>query len=214
MNDLKTLFKQTNFQINPLVLKNIKRINIDIDEFLLLIYFINLNPSLDLEKIKETIGLTEEEILNAYSNLITKGLIEIIVKTENGKVTESISLELLYDKLILSMPKENTKTTDIYTKFENEFGRTLSPMEYETINNWINNGVKEEMITSALREAVISNACNLRYIDKIIYEWTKKKINPSMNKDDEEYVPLYNCDWLGRMGANDEENESYNRYTK
>lgn len=214
MNDMKTLFKQTSFQINPLVLKNVKKLNIDLNEFLLLLYFINKSPNLDLENIKETIGLNEEEILNTYSSLITKGLIEIIVEKENGKVVENISLELLYDKLVLNAPVKSPESSDIYTKFESEFGRTLSPMEYETINNWINNGVSEEMITSALREAVISNACNLRYIDKIIYEWTKKKTNPNTNKDDEEYVPLYNCDWLGRMDANDEENEPYNRYSK
>lgn len=214
MTDFKTLFKQTSFQINPLVLKHIKKLNIELNEFLLLLYFINVTTILDLNSIKEVIGLNEEEILNTYSSLISKGLIEIIVTKENGKVTENISLELLYDKLVLSTPKEEPRKDDIYTKFENEFARTLSPMEYETINNWINNGISEEMITSALREAVISNACNLRYIDKIIYEWSKKKITPIRNEKDEEYVPLYNCNWLGRMQTNEEENESYNRYFK
>ena len=38
---------------------------------------------------------------------------------------------------------------------------------------------------------------NLRYIDKIIYEWTKK----SNMKEREEYKELFDYDWLG---ANDE----------
>ena len=212
MNDLKALFKQSSFQINPLVLKNVSKLDISLNDFLLLLYFINVNHSLDLENIKETIGLNEENILNSYSSLISKGLIEIIVSKENGRVNETISLDMFYDKLVLNSPKEEVKQTDIYTKFENEFGRSISPMEYETINNWLSNGVSEEMITSALREAVISNACNLRYIDKIIYEWTKKKVNVNKSSQDEEYVPLYNCDWLG--GMNDEESEFNNRYIK
>lgn len=212
MNDLKALFKQSSFQINPLVLKNVSKLDISLNDFLLLLYFINVNHSLDLENIKEIIGLNEENILNSYSSLISKGLIEIIVSKENGRVNETISLDMFYDKLVLNSPKEEVKQTDIYTKFENEFGRSISPMEYETINNWLSNGVSEEMITSALREAVISNACNLRYIDKIIYEWTKKKVNVNKSSQDEEYVPLYNCDWLG--GMNDEESEFNNRYIK
>ena len=212
MNDLKALFKQSSFQINPLVLKNVSKLDISLNDFLLLLYFINVNHSLDLENIKEIIGLNEENILNSYSSLISKGLIEIIVSKENGRVNETISLDMFYDKLVLNSPKEEVKQTDIYTKFENEFGRSISPMEYETINNWLSNGVSEEMITSALREAVISNACNLRYIDKIIYEWTKKKVNVNKSSQDEEYVPLYNCDWLG--GMNDEESEFKNRYIK
>lgn len=212
MNDIKTLFKQNSFQINPYVLKNIKKLNIDLNEFLLLLYFINIAPSLDLANIKDTIGLTEEEILNAYSNLITKGLIEIIVSKENGKVTETISLELLYDKLTLNAPitKEN-KNEDIYSKFENEFGRSISPMEYETINKWIECGISEETIIAALKEAVMNNVCNLRYIDKIIYEWTKS--NKSTTQKREEYVPLYDCNWLERMEENGE-NRDYNRYIK
>lgn len=214
MNNLKAQFKQKSFIINSLVLKSINKLDLTLQEFLLLLYFINISPSLDLENIKETIGLTEEQILNTYSSLISKGLIEIKVEKENGKVTEKISLEMFYDKLVLNASIPEKKETDIYSKFESEFGRSISPMEYETINNWLENGVSEEMITSALREAVISNACNLRYIDKIIYEWTKKKVNPQVERDDEEYVPLYNCDWLGRMNTNDEEDDINNRYSK
>lgn len=64
-------------------------------------------------------------------------------------------------------------------------------MEYETINRWISSGVKEELIVEALREAVINNVRNLRYIDKIIYEWTKKTMRPK-----EESEELFDYDWL------------------
>ena len=82
------------------------------------------------------------------------------------------------DKLSLNKQKEYLKYTDIFSKFENEFARSLSPIEYETINNWLNNNVSEEIIASALKEAVINGVTNLRYIDKIIYEWTRKSKKP------------------------------------
>ena len=189
----KELFKEKSFQINPNVLKNIKNLNLSLNEFLLILYFINIEPSLNLEEIKKYLNFTNEEILNIYSDLLTKGMIEIQVIKENGALTEKISLEMFYDKLILNKPKEDVKDTDIFSKFENEFARSLSPIEYETINNWLNNNVSEEIIASALKEAVINGVTNLRYIDKIIYEWTRKSKKP----ENEEYKELFDYDWLG-----------------
>lgn len=191
MDNIKKMYKEKNFLINTLVLKNVRNLKIDIDELLLLLYFINVEESLNLAKIKEYINFTDEEILNVYSNLLAKGLIEVKTFKNNGIFSEKISLDVFYDKLILGA-KEDVKTNeDIYSKFENEFGRSLSPMEYETINRWISSGVKEELIVEALREAVINNVRNLRYIDKIIYEWTKKTMRPK-----EESEELFDYDWL------------------
>lgn len=194
MLDLKSKYQEKNFQINRLILKSIKNLNLTLNEFLLIMYFINEKASLDLEDIKETLGFSDEEILNTYSDLVSKCLIEVVVKKENGKVIETISLDMFFDKLILNnSTKLETKESDIFSKFENEFGRSLSPIEYETINNWINNGISEETITSALKEAVLNGVTNLRYIDKIIYEWTKR----SAMKETEEYKELFDYDWLG-----------------
>ena len=77
-------------------------------------------------------------------------------------------------------------------------------MEYEFINAWIESGMSEELIKEALKEATLNGVSNLRYIDKIIYEWTKKGYktvsdveNNRMKKDKEEknnYFFEYN--WL------------------
>lgn len=193
MNDLKSLYKQKSYQINPLVIKNLKNLNLSLNEFLLILFFMNESDFLDLERIKSSLDFTEEEILNVYSELLNKGIIEVIMEKQNGKVSEIVSLEMFYDKLILNAPKEVKKYEDIFSKFENEFGRSLSPIEYETINNWIENGVSEQIIIDALKEAVINGVTNLRYIDKIIYEWTKK----TKHKEQEEYKELFDYDWLG-----------------
>ncbi len=193
MSDLKKLFKQKNFQINPLILKNLKNLGLSLNEFLLLLYFINEEPSLDLIKIKDILGFNDEEILNIYSDLLNKGLIEVIVEKVDNKVSETISLELFYDKLVLNGYKVEDNSTDVFSKFEREFGRTLSPIEYERINSWIGSGVSNEMIVNALNEAVINGSPNVRYIDRIIYEWSKK----NSKSDQEEYKELFDYDWLG-----------------
>lgn len=191
MNNVRASFKTKNFIINENVVKTIKNLDITLKEFLLLLYFINIKALLDLNDIKKVLGFNEEEILNTYTSLITKGLIEVKVFKDSGVVSEVISLDMFYDKLVMNTKNEENNT-DIYSKFESEFGRSLSPIEYETINRWLENGISEEIITSALKEAVINGASNLRYIDKIIYEWTKKGVKPK----EEDYTFIDDFDWL------------------
>ena len=67
---------------------------------------------------------------------------------------------------------------DIYSTFEKEFGRPLSPMECESLAMWIDqDGQDPTIIKAALREAVMSGTINFRYIDRILFEWKKNGIN-------------------------------------
>lgn len=193
MDKLKEIIKEKDFVINSLILKNIKKFNISINELLLLLYFININNELNTALINKYTSLEDSEILEAFDSLVSKGLIEIIIKKINDKITEEISLDIFYNKVLIDMP-EVKKQTDIYSAFEAEFGRTLSPIEYETISKWLQSNVSEDMIKSALKEAVLNGVTNLRYIDKIIYEWTKKKITNS-NKESED-VHVFDYNWL------------------
>lgn len=192
MNDIKKEFLKKDFIINTNIVKTISNLDITIKEFMLLLYFININNSLDLKNIKDKIGLNDEDILNTYSSLLTKKLISVSLVKTNGLSSEEINLDMFYDKLIMNTKTEEV-STDIYSKFESEFGRVLSPIEYETINRWLSSGVKEDLILSVLKEAVVSGACNLRYIDKIIYSWTKK----GKSEEKEDYQELFDYDWLG-----------------
>lgn len=197
MNDIKDKFKINSYLINPYVLKNIKNIDITFDEFLLLIYFMNENKVLNLEDIKNKLSLSDEEILNSYSSLLNKSLIEIKMEKENGKISERIDIENFYNKIILSNSESKSVNNDIFSKFEKEFARGLTPIEYETINKWLSNNVSPETIESALKEAVLNGVTSLRYIDRIIYEWTKKGINNKRVLDDEEESEMFDYDWLG-----------------
>ena len=86
-------------------------------------------------------------------------------------------------------------------KFEKEFGRTLSPVEYETISKWIESNIPLELIEAALKEAILSGVNSIRYIDKILFEWNKKGYKtPSdiinKSKKDEYIEEIYDYDWL------------------
>lgn len=61
----------------------------------------------------------------------------------------------------------------IFQIIENEFGRLLSPLEIEIINTW---DYPLDVLKLAIQEASTSGNFNIKYIDKIIFNWKKKNI--------------------------------------
>ena len=41
------------------------------------------------------------------------------------------------------------------------------------INGWLEKGISEDTIKKALKEAVLNGVRNFKYIDKILYTWSK-----------------------------------------
>ena len=139
-------------------------------------------------------------------DITVKKLLEIkLLKNSSNKLEEQISLDLLYNKVFMQIidVKEEEDKSNIYSVFESELGRTLSPIEYELINGWLECNYKEEIILAALKEAVFNGVNNFRYIDRILFEWNKKgidtvdkisKYKKEFRKDTNVEVPDY--DWL------------------
>ena len=194
MSELRDAFKSKDFVINSNIIKCIGSLDISLKEFLLVLYFINVSPSLDTEDIKDKVGLTEEEIVSNFSSLLNKKYIELDVTNKNGEVIERIKLDPLYDRLVFNKNTDKDNN-DIYSLFESESGRTLSPMEFEMINNWIEKGVKEDTIKNALKEAVLNGVRNFKYIDKIIYSWSKDGVKKRVKEDDSN-TEIFEYDWL------------------
>ncbi len=194
MSDLRNIFTSKDFIINSNVVKCISNIDITLDEFLLVLYFTNISSYLNTKDIQDKLGFTEEKAFNTFTSLINKKYIEMIVSNNNGEVVEKVSLDPLYDRLALNKKTEEP-SSDIYAMFEHELGRTLSSFEYELINKWIENGISEETIKGALKEAILNNVRNFKYIDKIVYEWSKKGIKSKV-KEEKNHEEIFDYDWL------------------
>ncbi len=66
---------------------------------------------------------------------------------------------------------------NIFSVFEQEFGRPLSPMELETISGWLDHDrYPEELILFALKESVFAGKLHFRYIDRILLEWSRNRV--------------------------------------
>lgn len=210
-NLLKNLLKEREYIIKKSLFKVIDEFNLSKNEILLLIYLLNQDkPMLDTENIGQIICLKDKEILEAFTSLNSKGLVSIdIIKKKDNKLDEIINLDNLFKIMVTYVDekiKNNTKE-DIYATFEKEFGRTLSPMEFELIGAWISSGIEEELVLGALKEATYNGVSNLRYIDKILCEWGKKGFksmkdvsnylkNRDKTKKEEKQAELFDYNWL------------------
>ncbi len=174
---LKEVLINRDILVPRLLLFNYRKIGLNSDEFVLLIYLINNDSIFNPKKICDDIGMTLAEVMECIESLSSKGVIKVSIRKNGNVRNECIDLSGLYDKLsYLLIDHEEEKSTNIYDVFESEFGRTISPMEYQIIGAWLDSGTSEETILLALKEATYNGVSNLRYIDKILSEWAKKGI--------------------------------------
>ena len=121
---------------------------------------------------------------------------------------ELLLLLYLYNKITLKIMEELNSheelTDNIHDMIELEFNRKLTPLEHDVINDWDRNNYDKLVIKEAVKEASINGVSNLRYIDKILYDWYKKgirTINDLKNNKEQKEESIDNAnyvmdDWL------------------
>lgn len=79
-------------------------------------------------------------------------------------------------------PAPEKEERNLFTIFEKEFGRPLSPMELETISGWVDaDRYPDELILLALKEAVFAGKLHFRYIDRILLEWSRNRVRTAQD---------------------------------
>lgn len=180
------LLKNSTISFPRLLLTSYTSLQITEKELLLLIYLIGEDTLFNPKQISTDLHLSLEETLEMMSSLTGKDILKIEVIKIGNSHEERINLDGLYHKLaffVVQNDVKEEKKTNLFDLFEKEFGRTLSPIEYEIIKGWRENDFPEELILCALKEAVYNGVFRLNYIDKILFEWRKKGIK---NKEDVE----------------------------
>lgn len=74
------------------------------------------------------------------------------------------------------------EVNNIYDFIENNFGRTLSPIEYEEISNWEDN----ELTRYAIKQTVLNGVYNLKYIATILNNYKKNNITSVQQAQEQE----------------------------
>lgn len=152
--------------------------NLSLNEFLVLAYYDNsFDKIFEIELLASSLGLPLNEAMNAFNAVMVKGLVSLeSIKDIESRYNEVVNLDGFYSMVLDDNYKEAQKNveSDVFRSFESELGRTMSPMELEKINDWLDRGISEELILGALKEAIYNGVTHFRYIDKIIDTWAKK----------------------------------------
>lgn len=166
-----------------------------------------------LEQLQVRTGLSAEGIGKSMQKLMKEGFIRIdsSADLQSSVQFERYNLSGLYRKLAECMiaVRNHQSHSDIhdddidlfgvampsternlFTIFEKEFGRPLSPMEYETIAGWVDQDrYQEDLILLALKEAVFAGKVHFRYIDRILLEWSRNRVRNA--QDAKEYAQKF-----------------------
>lgn len=211
LNKLEQIIKNKDVVIPNLLFYNYRKLNMNAEELILLSYLLNSEECFNPKKISSELSIPLGELMDTLTHLKELDLVKVELKKINNVRVEVVNTEGFYNKLLSLLMEEEPKkdNSQIFDVFEKEFGRTLSPMEYEIINAWMDSNIEEETILLGLKEAVYNGVNNLRYIDKILSEWAKKGIKTASDLEQnrkqfsstkKEYPQEMDYDWL-----NDEE---------
>ena len=141
----------------------------------------------DLAQVAQNMGVSQTRIFQLLAQADEKNNLRLVTqKDAQGKQTDSYDFSPLFDKIAKlyeqkaqsqSDKKIADKISNLYQTFEQEFGRPLSPLEFERIAGWLNEDQYDpELIRLALKEAVTHQARNLSYIDRILLNWESKNL--------------------------------------
>ena len=210
MDKVINLIKDRPFSVPRVLVNNYKDLKITDEELIIIMVIMAYGDKViyDPEEFAREIGGSKRNVMKVINSLCDKNILSLVMEKKNSKTYEYIVLDNLYEKLfnrIIDNDENEEIDNSVFSIFENELGRTLSPMEYEKIKEWINSGNNNELIVCALREAVMNGISNFNYIDRILDSWRKKgyKNREDILKDKEKYrskkeekVDVFDTDWL------------------
>ncbi|MCJ7839488.1 DnaD domain-containing protein [Lederbergia sp. NSJ-179] len=177
-------------QIPALLISKYRDLGLDEKELALILQIISFkekgNEFPTPKQIAERMTISDDDCSSILRTLVQHEMLKIEQQSQKGVGFETYSLSPLWYKLAEEMMKEKKQgklqnvlqeEQDLYTIFEKEFGRPLSPMECESLAMWIDqDGQEPALIKAALREAVMSSTLSFRYIDRILFEWKKNGV--------------------------------------
>ena len=143
---------------------------------------------------------------------------------KNSTEYDSLESDILENMdMDIEKNKENEKeknnissmsTTNIYEFLEQNFGRTITPLEYEKLNSWIDK-FDEEMVKQGIKSSVLNGVKKFSYLEAIFRNWIasgyktikdvlehEEKMHTSKKEIAGDLKDVFDYDWL-EEGMND-----------
>lgn len=187
---------------------------LELEQIDLLAYELRVDKN-KIEKILENYNLFKKNKKSFYSKSVLKRLEKIneISKKNKENALKRWNKETQIDSNATALPletkkkrkkiKENKKNINIfinnnitiYDYIEENFGRTLSSLEYEKINLWLEEyGLPN--ILNAVNVAVMNNAKTFRYLEVVLSNGVKQQSKKVVEDKVSDEYETFEYDWL------------------
>lgn len=124
-----------------------------------------LNNYLRGDRYKETLYKDQKRLLTEDENGVYSFKDNILVYQKDTNGIHSIEEN--------SIVKNSIDNNNIYEFLEQNFGRTISPIEFEKINKWLET-FTEDIVKYSIELCVTYNAKTFSYLNKILNNWKAK----------------------------------------
>ena len=162
VNNWKSIMRMTGHKEDDLKVLIAKQFIIPFDSGVIVIRHWRINNYLRNDRYKETKFKDEKSqlILGENEEYLLKNNVGIpVVATDKNRIDKN------------RLDKNIYTTTTLYD-FLQENGFNLSPLQCEVVDTWEDN----ELTRYAIKQAVINNKFNIKYVDKILYQYRKENI--------------------------------------
>lgn len=202
--DLEQLLDQKLIDQQGLLLLNYKAIGMDEQTLVCLMLIYKLNQQgiqfVTPAHLEQFMPLSSKQIDELLVLMIQKEYLLMDYTHATLRPNEDVIFALILNRYkceaIQQEKLSNSGVTSLFAHIEKEFGRSLSPIEISTLQEWYHI-YGEKMIYNALKEAILSGVKNFRYIDRILVNWQKQGYQATKFVEvDVEGEQLQNVDWL------------------
>lgn len=133
-------------------------------------FLLAIDKRTSCEMYKEYLLLEEIEV-NAYKNLV------IVCKTHhNVDINPQSKVKQIESKEKESKVVVQVPATSLGVMIENAFGRLASPVEAQTLQTYIDDGMESALVNKALEESAISGVRTMKYVKKILNRCIEENI--------------------------------------
>lgn len=182
ISNWKKILTFTGLKEDDLKILIMKKFIIPFDTGVIVIRHWRMNNYLRNDRYKETTYIEEKSMLSKDKNGT------YFLKNNNGIPTgipsidkNSIDKYSIEEKEVQEKEEKNGIPT-IFDFIESEFGRPLSPTEYEVISSWKDN----DLTRYAIKQAILNGAPRIKYIQAILDSYKTKNIKSVQEAQNDE----------------------------
>ncbi|MFT8470499.1 DnaD domain-containing protein [Oenococcus sp.] len=185
---LKNFLAQGNVEIPLRLFQNYHQLGLSNEDFVVLIQLMAFQKEgvalPDAQRISARTNFSQQAVQRDIEKLLTHHFIALSADNDAYDFTNLFQKLIgsgaddtaAFSSLDNSLDQTGTKK-QLYQLFQREFGRLLTPMELQTISEWLKKDkFSPELIVTALGQAVNAQILNLRYIEKILLNWKNSHV--------------------------------------